>query len=393
MTMNTIIDYLDWRGDLSFNQDPLNEVDNLIFSVLSYSDFSGVVPGLDKPGSVTLQEAADRIGPAPHEVTTNLTRSFFAALPLLLEKCAQTERFANLQLSHYIDRIEFAKAEQFSAVVFSLDERLHFIAFSGTDDTLAGWKEDLEMSFREAVPAQRDATRYAQAVMANLSGDFYLGGHSKGGNLAVYAAAHLTPEEQQRIIAVYNNDGPGFLANIIEKEGYQRVIHKVTTFIPQSSVAGILLEHEEKFQIIRSNETGLMQHNAFSWEVLGKHFVYEQELSKSSLVLSQAIRAWLNNISLEERSQFVEALFKVIDATGAKTLSELSEDKLATARAMITTFTQMEEETQTILKKVVESFFAESQKILRSSLGEGVESFMQKTLKRIKPSEPNSSES
>ena len=391
--MNTIIDYLDWRGDLSFNQDPLNEVDNLIFSVLSYSDFSGVVPGLDKPGSVTLQEAADRIGPAPHEVTTNLTRSFFAALPLLLEKCAQTERFANLELSHYIDRIEFAKAEQFSAVVFSLDEQLHFIAFSGTDDTLAGWKEDLEMSFREAVPAQRDATRYAQAVMANLRGDFYLGGHSKGGNLAVYAAAHLTPEEQQRIIAVYNNDGPGFLANIIEKEGYQRIIHKVTTFIPQSSVAGILLEHEEKFQIIRSNETGLMQHNAFSWEVLGKHFVYEQELSKSSLVLSQAIRAWLNNISLEERSQFVEALFKVIDATGAKTLSELSEDKLATARAMITTFTQMEEETQNVLKKVLESFFAEGQKILRSSLGEGVESFMQKTLKRIKPSEPNSSES
>jgi len=393
MTMNTIIDYLDWRGDLSFNQDPLNEVDNLIFSVLSYSDFSGVVPGLDKPGSVTLQEAADRIGPAPHEVTTNLTRSFFAALPLLLEKCAQTERFANLELSHYIDRIEFAKAEQFSAVVFSLDEQLHFIAFSGTDDTLAGWKEDLEMSFREAVPAQRDATRYAQAVIANLSGNFYLGGHSKGGNLAVYAAAHLTPEEQQRIIAVYNNDGPGFLANIIEKEGYQRIIHKVTTFIPQSSVAGILLEHEEKFQIIRSNETGLMQHNAFSWEVLGKHFVYEQELSKSSLVLSQAIRAWLNNISLEERSQFVEALFKVIDATGAKTLSELSEDKLATARAMITTFTQMEEETQNVLKKVLESFFAEGQKILRSSLGEGVESFMQKTLKRIKPSEPNSSES
>jgi hypothetical protein len=391
--MHSILDYLDWRGDLSFALDPLNEVDNLIFSVLSYSDFSGVVPGLDKPGSVTLQEAADRIGPAPHEVTTNLTRSFFAALPVLLEKCAQTERFANLQLSHYIDRIEFAKAEQFSAVVFSLDERLHFIAFSGTDDTLAGWKEDLEMSFREAVPAQKDATRYAQAVMANLSGDFYLGGHSKGGNLAVYAAAHLTPEDQQRIIAVYNNDGPGFLANIIEKEGYQRIIHKVTTFIPQSSVAGILLEHEEKFQIIRSNETGLMQHNAFSWEVLGKHFVYEQELSKSSLVLSQAIRAWLNNISLEERSQFVEALFKVIDATGAKTLSELSEDKLATARAMITTFTQMEEETQTILKKVVESFFAESQKILRSSLGEGVESFMQKTLKRIKPSEPNSSES
>jgi len=393
MTMNTIIDYLNWRGDLSFNRDPLNEVDNLIFSVLSYSDFSLVVPGLDKPGSVTLQEAADRIGPAPHEVTTNLTRSFFAALPLLLEKCAQTERFGNLQLSHYIDRIEFAKAEQFSAIVFSLEENLHFVAFSGTDDTLAGWKEDLEMSFREAVPAQRDATRYAQAVMADLSGDFYFGGHSKGGNLAVYAAAHLTPEEQQRIIAVYNNDGPGFLANIIEKESYQRIIHKVTTFIPQSSVAGILLEHEEKFKIIRSNETGLMQHNAFSWEVLGKHFVYEQELSKSSLVLSQAIRAWLNNIPLEQRAQFVEALFSIIEATGAKTLSELSEDKLAAARTMIATFGQLEDESQANLKKVVESFFAESQKILRSSLGEGVESLVQKTILRKKADGPNSTKS
>lgn len=393
MTMNTIIDYLDWRGDLSFNRDPLNEVDNLIFSVLSYIDFSSIVPGLNEPGSIILQEAADQIKPAKHEVTTNLTRSFFAALPFLLEKCAKTERFAGLQLSHYIDRIEFAKAEQFSAIVFSLEENLHFVAFSGTDDTLAGWKEDLEMSFREAVPAQRDATRYAQAVMADLSGDFYFGGHSKGGNLAVYAAAHLTPEEQQRIIAVYNNDGPGFLTNIIEKESYQRIIHKVTTFIPQSSVAGILLEHEEKFKIIRSNETGLMQHNAFSWEVLGKHFVYEQELSKSSLVLSQAIRAWLNEIPLEQRAQFVEALFSIIEATGAKTLSELSEDKLAAARTMIATFGQLEDESQANLKKVVESFFAESQKILRSSLGEGVESLVQKTILRKKADGPNSTKS
>jgi hypothetical protein len=387
--MHSILDYLDWRGDISFALDPLNEVDNLIFSVLSYSDFSGVIPGLDKSGSVTLQEAVDRIGPAPHEVTTNLTRSFFAALPLLLERSAQTERFADLQLSHYIDRIEFAKAEQFSAIVFSLDENLHFIAFSGTDDTLAGWKEDLEMSFREAVPAQRDATRYAQTVIANLSGDFYLGGHSKGGNLAVYAAAHLPPEAQERIIAVYNNDGPGFHANITEEEGYKRIIQKVTTFIPQSSVVGILLEHGEEYRIVRSNETGLMQHNAFSWEVLGKHFVYEKELSKSSLMLSQAIRAWLEEIPLEQRAHFVEALFQVIEATGAKTLSELSEDKLAVARAMITTFTQLEEETQSNLKQVVESFFTESQKILRSSLGEGVENLVQKTILRKKPSGPN----
>jgi len=126
---------------------------------------------------------------------------------------------------------------------------------------------------------------------------------------------------------------------------------------------------------------------------LGKHFVYEQELSKSSLVLSQAIRAWLDEIPLEQRAHFVEALFEVIEATGAKTLSELSEDKLAAARAMITTFTQLEEETQTILKKVVESFFTESQKILRSSLGEGVENLVQKTILRKKSNDPNTQKS
>jgi len=124
----------------------------------------------------------------------------------------------------------------------------------------------------------------------------------------------------------------------------------VTTFIPQSSVAGILLEHGEQYRIIRSNETGLLQHNAFSWEVLGKHFVEEPQLSKSSIALNQAIRAWLNGISFEERATFVEALFSVIEATGAKTLSELSEDKLAAARTMIATFGQLEEERGQILE-------------------------------------------
>jgi len=391
--MHNIFDYLDWRGDISFALDPLNEVDNLIFSVLSYLDFSGVVPALGETGSISMREAYQRMKPMSTQVTAGMTKSFFEQVPLLLEKCAASTRFAEVLLSHAINRIEFNKVEQFSAIVFSINEQLHFIAFSGTDDTLVGWIEDLEMSFRDEVPAQKDAALYAQKVMAELNGDFYLGGHSKGGNLAVYAAAHMPPEAQERIIAVYNNDGPGFLTSVIEQEGYQRIIHKVTTFIPQSSVAGILLEHGEAFCIVKSNETGLMQHNAFSWEVLGKHFVYQQELSKSSLALNQTIRAWLNEISLEDRAKFVDALFSILDATGAKTVSELSEAKLTAARSMIATFNQLEPEAQANLKKVMESFFAEGQKILRTSLGEGVGNLVNKTLHRSKPSSPNRTES
>jgi hypothetical protein len=281
-----------------------------------------------------------------------------------------------------VNRVSFDEAEQFSALVFSTDENTHFVAFSGTDDTLIGWKEDLEMSFREVVPAQRSAVEYLELVMSHLPGVFYLGGHSKGGNLAVFAAANIPAEMQPSILLMYNNDGPGFQRSVIESPGYQRVTDKIINFLPQSSVVGMLLNQSGHYQVVDSNESGIMQHNAFSWEVVGTNFVYEDGLSATSIKFNNALRAWMETVPNEERSEFIEALFTILEATGARTVKEFTQDKLTNAKAMISTFKQLEPETQAHLKLLLETFFAEIQKALRSSITEGISSLITRTFSR-----------
>lgn len=263
--MQTIFDYLDWRGDLTFQKDPFNEVDNLVLSVLSYMEFEGVVPGEGVRGGISLAEAAEHFKAPKEDPEPVYNKEFYNNLPKLLLGCAQTERFKDLQLSHYVNEVDFEKTKQFSALVFSQNWRTHFIAFSGTGETLAGWKEDLQMSFKSAVPAQKQAATYTKKAMSDMPGRFMLGGHSKGGNLAVFAAANLPKHMQRRLTAIYNNDGPGFQSKVINSTGYQNIVEKVNTYLPKSSVVGMILEHSGDYKVVGSFETGIMQHDAFSW--------------------------------------------------------------------------------------------------------------------------------
>lgn len=385
--MNNIFDYLDWRGDLTFQQDDLNEVDSLIFSVLAYLEFSGIVPGEGDEGAITLEEACERYKQIHGDkLPPELHSPFFREIPKLFYKAASSTRFKDTQLSSYINLVDFELSNQFSATVFSLDEEKHFIAFRGTDNTLAGWKEDFQMSFREEVKAQRDAVLYTGKIMESYQGRFYLGGHSKGGNLAVYAGAAMKPHLQERILGVYNNDGPGFMSHVIQGEGYQRILHRIHTFVPKSSVVGILLEHGEEFITVNSNGLSFMQHNPLLWDVKGKHFVYEKGLTKGSKNLNTAVRLWLNQLSMEERAEFVDALFDIVQATGAMTVNELSQNKLSLANDMIKSYKNMDPVAKDHLKNVLKKFFEKSQQVWLSSiekdvasLGEGVASLITRT--------------
>ncbi|MBP1755620.1 MAG: hypothetical protein H6Q59_2018 [Firmicutes bacterium] len=292
---------------------------------------------------------------------------FFEYIPDLLLKAAGTRRYGGLRLSYYINRLNYDNSEQFSAIVFSLSDRIHYIAFRGTDDNLIGWKEDFMMSFLDEVQAQRDAVEYTKYIVSNLQGDIYLGGHSKGGNLAVYVAASLE-EIQDRIIAVYNNDGPGFQEKFLESENYHNVVSKIHTMLPKSSVVGMLMEHLEDYMVVNSNQKGIMQHNALSWEVLGNHFVYKQVVSKSSIFLNQALRQWLNEISMEERATFVEELFSIIDASGLGTISGISSEKRLAVNAMIKAYSNMSPETKGFMKKLIYKFIDEGQKVVWQSI-------------------------
>lgn len=299
--MQNIFDYLEWRGDLSFERDSFNEVDNLVFSVLAYLEFDRIVPREAGIASISLLKAAQEFEKNMDKSSANQYNHFFNQIPRLLSKAANTIRYGDIQLSGYENQVDYEKYKQFSALVFSINSEQHFIAFRGTDDTINGWQEDLQMSFMDEVQAQKQAVIYINRIFPNLSGNFYLGGHSKGGNLAIYAITNATENIRDRIIEIYNNDGPGFQKNIVQSEGYQNILCKIKTLMPKSSVVGMILERGEEYKVVSSCKTGEKQHNPFSWEVKCTTFVYEKRLTKKSTNLKTTLMACANKVSIKER--------------------------------------------------------------------------------------------
>ena len=202
---------------------------------------------------------------------------------------------------------------QFAAVTWLLPGGSALITYRGTDTTLTGWKEDFNMSFQTCVPAQEKALWYLEAfAKGHPTMPILVAGHSKGGNMAVYAAARCQPELQARLTAVHNHDGPGFQAAILREPGYREVLTRVRTFVPQSSVVGMLLEHEESYTVVRSRQLSLLQHDPYSWEVLGGDFICLEEVDENSRFLDGTIKTWLGQTSLQERNDFVDAVFELL---------------------------------------------------------------------------------
>lgn len=377
--MANIYDYLTWRGDLPFNKDPLNEIDSLVFSTLAYGEFETILtPSIGEPSLplAELDQAYAKVMQEKYKDSDPL--GFFGEVPKLLHHAATTKRFAHVRLSGFEKQIDFDQSKQFVAMVVTLRKNLHFLAFRGTDTNLAGWKEDLQMSFMDEVPAQQQAADFANKAFESLEGEFYLGGHSKGGNLAVYAAVKASKEQQDRIIAIYNNDGPGFQSHIVESDAYQRILGNIKTFVPRSSPVGLLLEHGGDYTVVASTQKSILQHDPFSWEVSGPRFVSEDGLSKGVLAINNAIRTWLAQVSMEERAEFVKVFCDLIEATGAKTLEDLTNEKLQSAQAILKAYTHMGKDARTNLKKILDIFFKESRKSIRETILDEIDHLLPK---------------
>jgi hypothetical protein len=377
--MATMYDYLTWRGDLTFSHAPVNEVDSLIFSTLTYAEYELIVPDTTGPFPLTLSELAEPYAACMEKQKEKIeSLGFFAEIHHLLEQVAQTERFGSIPLQLYETKLNAEESIQFAAMVFTVKKNLHFVAFRGTDTNLVGWKEDLQMSFMEEIAAQHAAADYFERICGELSGNFILGGHSKGGNLAVYAAVKASAKNRKRIKAVYNNDGPGFQSKVVESSPYQSMVKKISTFIPQSSIVGILLEHGGDYTAVESSQVSILQHDPFSWEIEGPHFSEAEELGKGVLALKQAIRTWLNKVSIKEREEFVKGFCELVDATGAETLEDLTSDKLQSAYAILKAYTHMSKETRLQLKKTMDLLFKESRKSFRETIREEIEQLFPK---------------
>ena len=313
--MAGIFDYLKWRGDLSFSQDPPNEVDALIFSGLSYLRFG---PELGE-NPVDLKTAAEFFfARDDYETRCRVQKD-----QDLLAVAASTERFGKCKICQYRDQLIPEQETQFAAMTFLLDDGSMFLAFRGTDNSLVGWKEDFNMTFQQTIPAQRLALQYAREVALEYPCPMHLGGHSKGGNLAVFAAARSSPMVQQRILRVYNHDGPGFTKYLMGDPGYLAMVPRIRTDIPQSSVIGMLLEHEEPYTVIRSKSVGLLQHDLYTWDVLGNAFLPVEEITEGSQFVDATIKTWFADMTPEERGQLVDVMYALLGSGGAENVYDL----------------------------------------------------------------------
>lgn len=365
--MASILDYLDWRGDITFAERPFNEVDNLLLAELSYLDFGGIVPA-DFAAAVPLSDAVAAFTKrTPHADMGVLVPD---KIPGLAQKMAASARFRDVLLSGYVCKLDEQTETQFAALCAALPDGTVYAAFRGTDDTIVGWKEDFNMGFLPIVPSQREAADYLRAAAAAFpSQKLRAGGHSKGGNLAVYAAVWCGESVQDQLLAVYNNDGPGFHTSLLDRPEHQRIANRIQTILPESSVVGMLLEHEESYQVVRSNQVGLMQHDGFSWQVLGERFEHLTELAEGGRIMDQTLRSFLRELTEPQRAQLVDTLFDILTCTDASTLTDLKVGGLKTASAMVKALQKLDKPTRKALSDTLKLLVRSGARSVLEELG------------------------
>ena len=356
--MANLMDYLDWRGDLTLAVSPFNEVDALILAELSFVDFEGIVPPPEVGRGVKLNEAAEAFFARHGGRDVDMGVLVPDGISQMLRKLMASPRFCGMTLNGYEALLDDEVEEQFSALTIDLGNGSIYISFRGTDDTIVGWKEDLNMSFLEEIPSQKQAVDYVARIARQYpEKTLRIGGHSKGGNLAVYSAAKSSGDIQERIVAVHNNDGPGFIWDISKTPGHKRIAGRIHTVLPQTSVVGMLMEHEKHYQVVYSTYDGLYQHDGFSWQVKGTQFVHLDDFSREGKLVDEALSSWADSLNTQQREALAEALYSVFTATGAKTLSELNEEKLKSASAMLKTYKNLDRESRRMVSEMFKIFF------------------------------------
>ena len=315
--MGNIIDYLAWRGDVPLSVSPWNEVDGLLLSVLSYLNFHGVAD----PRGWTLREAK-RI-----DLLMGGEGNTFEARKKVFEGMAESARFGEARMHHFIALTDEDISMQFSAMCIDLPDGCMAVAFRGTDNTLVGWREDFNMSFRTRVPGQQAAAYYLSKAAGISGAPIRLMGHSKGGNLAVYAAAHAGAAVQARIEGIWSFDGPGMNTELSREEGYGRIRGRIHSFIPQTSIIGLLMEYYTPYTVVRSAAKGLEQHDPVTWQVFGTRFEELESIDRTAEVTRDTLHDFLENSTPEERGTFVDTLFKMADNTNATRMSDILNEK------------------------------------------------------------------
>ena len=354
--MADIIDYLEWRGDIPFSVSPFNEIDGAVLSRLVYQRFE--LTGDIKGKSV--EEAAEAVLSVP-----DIDRKVFTPRDLdLMKVISTTPRFSSLSVLDFSD----VTGDELQFTALTLLERntdTLLVFFRGTDGSLGGLKEDFNMSFMTTIEGQTRALGYFNYMKDLSKGRIIIGGHSKGGNYAVFCGSFTDEDTQKRISGIYNYDGPGFERSILDTDGYKRICPVVGTFVPQSSIVGMMLEHDEKYTIVHSTKSSIAQHNIYSWELKGTKFVYMESTTQSSRFIDLTLKGWLRNLDREKRGEFIDGVYTIMENSGIESIGELREGWLRNGINIVKSYRSLPEETRKTLSEGISVLVEASRDSLR----------------------------
>lgn len=355
--MGTINSYLEEYGGYNFIEKPLCEIDGLILAHLSYYVYDNIVPGVEEKKTAVsteyIKEHMDEKNFLSVTWEEELNRELFY-------KILETRRFRSMKVNFYVNEMDKERELQFSAITFLLGNGDVYLSFRGTDDALIGWKEDFRMAYRTPVEAQKRSAEYVELVMRRLcrkkNARFYLGGHSKGGNLAAYAAMCCEKKRKHKIGKVFDFDGPGFRPDFMETLDYESVKEKIVKFVPKESFIGMLMQDEEensvKYILIESTKIGVLQHIPLSWCVEDDHFVRAENNVPERKALYDRMNQWIYGLGRDNVGVFLDNLFRVVDLTEAETLTDLrtpTPELLKKMKLVRNAFRELDEDTKSIL--------------------------------------------
>lgn len=318
-----IFDYVDKSKDYTFKDKDFNEVDNVIFSTLAYIDYNFIV-SLNKRNKITLGEAAYKYFSSFDKKKNKLNIIATKEAIKLLDKVKDTIRYKDILMYSY--RYIGNEDSQFSAITFEINKDLCYVAFEGTDQLISGWKEDCKLAYMFPVESHKYAIKYLNHNFLFSNKKIMVGGHSKGGNLALVSSMYCNYFVRNKITNIYNNDGPGLRKAQIESKKYELIKDKLISIIPQFSIVGLLLRHDENYTVIHSVRMGAIAHCTSYWKVENDHFVRDQ-LSKFSKVLDDGIIRWLDKYDDEKRERFVNSIFKTIEENNIKSIVQIKRNK------------------------------------------------------------------
>ena len=364
--MANIFDYLAWRGDIDFSVSPFNPVDNVIFSQLAYLAFDDIVSGPEDRDGISIDLAARIYNEKLNNPHGRNFTPMFKEDPDLLLALASSKRFRNCQLFAFVNHINTDREIQFSALCIYIGDGSCYIAFRGTDASVIGWKEDFNMSFKEVIPSQLEAVEYLEKMAPMINGHLRVGGHSKGGNLAIYASSFCNKKIQQRITEIYNNDAPGFHKKVISSDGFNEIKNRIRFYIPQSSIIGMFFEHGSDYTVIKSSETGIMQHSLYSWEATHNDLIHVENVTITSRFVNKTLQDWIGTLDNTQREQFIEALYSILSDADIKSFEDLEKTWFASAGRMIKSLSSTDETTRKLLMETFGKLFLSARRNIDS---------------------------